>query len=62
MGISEMALIAGLIARTLRNRDDESELRAVRDEVATLCSKFRAVSRDGLIGEPRGLAALTRAR
>jgi glycine hydroxymethyltransferase len=36
----EMAVIAGLIARALRHRDDEAELAAVRDEVATLCSKF----------------------
>jgi glycine hydroxymethyltransferase len=36
----EMAAIAGLIARALRCREDESELDAVRDDVATLCSKF----------------------
>jgi glycine hydroxymethyltransferase len=36
----EMAVIAGLIARALRHRDDDAELAAVRDEVATLCSKF----------------------
>jgi glycine hydroxymethyltransferase len=36
----EMAVIAGLIARALRHRDDDTELAAVRDEVATLCSKF----------------------
>jgi glycine hydroxymethyltransferase len=36
----EMAAIAGLIARALRHRDDDTELAAVRDEVATLCSKF----------------------
>jgi glycine hydroxymethyltransferase len=40
MGAEEMAAIAGLIARALRGRDDEAELAAVRDEVATLCSKF----------------------
>ena len=36
----EMATIAALIARALRGREDEAELAAVRDEVATLCSKF----------------------
>jgi glycine hydroxymethyltransferase len=36
----EMAEIAGLIARSLRCRDDATELAAVRDDVATLCSKF----------------------
>lgn len=36
----EMAEIARLIARTLRHRDDPAEVAAVRDEVATLCSKF----------------------
>jgi glycine hydroxymethyltransferase len=37
---AEMATIAGFIGRTLRCRDDEAELAAVRDEVGTLCSKF----------------------
>jgi glycine hydroxymethyltransferase len=36
----EMAAIAGLIARALRHRADDAELAAVRDDVATLCSKF----------------------
>ena len=36
----EMAEIGALIARALRHRDDDSELAAVRDAVATLCSKF----------------------
>ncbi len=36
----EMAVIAGLIARALRHRADDAELAAVRDDVATLCSKF----------------------
>jgi glycine hydroxymethyltransferase len=36
----EMAEIANLIGRTLRNRDDEAEVAAVRHDVATLCSKF----------------------
>jgi glycine hydroxymethyltransferase len=40
MGPAEMATIATLIGRVLRHRDDEAELAAVRDEVATLCSKF----------------------
>jgi glycine hydroxymethyltransferase len=36
----EMAVVAGLIARALRHRADDAELAAVRDEAATLCSKF----------------------
>jgi len=36
----EMAEIAALIGRALRGRDDDTELAAVRAEVATLCSKF----------------------
>jgi glycine hydroxymethyltransferase len=36
----EMDAIARLIARALRHRDDDTELAAVRDEVATLCSKY----------------------
>ncbi|HSH61486.1 MAG TPA: serine hydroxymethyltransferase [Acidimicrobiales bacterium] len=40
MGAEEMAAIAVLIARALRASDDEAELAAVCDEVATLCSKF----------------------
>ena len=40
MGEGEMEQVAGLIGRALRCRDDESEIRAVRDEVVTLCSKF----------------------
>ena len=36
----EMAVVAGLIARALRHRTDDAELAAVREEVATLCSKF----------------------
>jgi glycine hydroxymethyltransferase len=40
MGPAEMAAIAALIGRVLRKRDDHAELAAVRDEVATLCSKF----------------------
>ena len=37
---TEMAQIAGFIARALRARDDDTELAAVREEVATLCSKL----------------------
>jgi glycine hydroxymethyltransferase len=36
----EMAQIAALIHRVLVSRDDESEVAAVRDEVAALCSKY----------------------
>ncbi|HZD66328.1 MAG TPA: serine hydroxymethyltransferase [Acidimicrobiales bacterium] len=36
----EMAHIAGLIGRTLRNRRDDAEVAAVAEEVAVLCSKF----------------------
>jgi glycine hydroxymethyltransferase len=36
----EMAEIARLIGRALRGRDDESELAAVRKEVAALCARF----------------------
>jgi glycine hydroxymethyltransferase len=37
---TEMAQIAGFLARALRARDDDAELAAVREEVATLCSKL----------------------
>jgi glycine hydroxymethyltransferase len=40
MGPAEMEIIAGLIGRTLRARGDESEVLAVRSEVATLCAAF----------------------
>jgi len=36
----EMEQIAELIARVLRRPDDAGELTAVRDLVASLCSKF----------------------
>ena len=36
----EMAEVAILISRVLRSPGDEGELRAVRDDVAVLCSKF----------------------
>ena len=38
----EMVQIAELIARTLRNREDEQQISAVREEVAELCSRFPA--------------------
>ena len=36
----EMAVIAELIARALRNREDADALAAVRGDVAELCAKF----------------------
>ena len=36
----EMATISALVGRTLRCRDDEAEITAVRDEVRDLCSRF----------------------
>ena len=36
----EMAEIAGFLARTLRGRDDDSVVEAVRADVAELCGKF----------------------
>jgi glycine hydroxymethyltransferase len=41
MGPDEMALIARLIGNTLRSRDDEGVITAVRAEVAELCAAFR---------------------
>ncbi len=38
----EMAIIASLIARALRGRDDVAELEVVRKEVADLCARFPA--------------------
>src|SRR5215216_7903902 len=38
----EMAIIAGLIARALRDRESPSSLADVRADVATLCAKFPA--------------------
>ena len=38
----EMVQIAELIARTLRNREDEQQISAVREEVAELCRRFHA--------------------
>jgi glycine hydroxymethyltransferase len=38
----EMATIASLLARTLRDRDDDARLRSIRAEVAELCGRFPA--------------------
>jgi glycine hydroxymethyltransferase len=40
MGETEMTVIAGLIARALRHRQDDTELAAVHDDVVNLCEKF----------------------
>ena len=40
MGPDEMGLIAGMIGRTLRQRDDEGTVVGVRSEVADLCGRF----------------------
>jgi glycine hydroxymethyltransferase len=40
MGAGEMAEIAAMIGRVLRNVDDESVAREVKDQAAALCSKF----------------------
>ena len=40
MGPDEMRTIGRLIGRTLRSREDEAVLRAVRDEVRELCGAF----------------------
>ncbi len=40
MGVEEMPVVAGLLARALRERGDEAALAGVKDEVAALCSKF----------------------
>ena len=45
MAEPEMAEIATLTGRALRHRADPAELAAVRDAVATLCSKFTPYSR-----------------
>ncbi len=42
MGVGEMADIATLIGRVLRDPERESERAAVREEVANLCGKFSA--------------------
>ncbi|CAG4929442.1 MULTISPECIES: serine hydroxymethyltransferase [Acidithrix] len=40
MGADEMKLVATLIGRSLRHRDDEKYLQSIREEVGILCSKF----------------------
>jgi len=40
MGTAEMAIIAALIGRTLRERDDEAQVSAIRAEVGELCAAF----------------------
>jgi glycine hydroxymethyltransferase len=40
MGETEMRLVADLLVRTLKARDDEGEIAAVRSEVAALCASF----------------------
>jgi glycine hydroxymethyltransferase len=40
MGEDEMRVVATLLARALRSRDDEAELARVREEVRVLCGKF----------------------
>ena len=37
---AEMPVIAGLIARALRGRDDAAELEVVRKDVDALCARF----------------------
>ncbi|MGH9020318.1 MAG: hypothetical protein ACRDV0_04800 [Acidimicrobiales bacterium] len=45
MGAAEFAQIAGLMARTLRHRDDDSWLVATRSEVLELCARFNPYAR-----------------
>jgi glycine hydroxymethyltransferase len=40
MGAAEMPVVASLIARSLRSRDDQAALAALRSEVADLCKRF----------------------
>jgi len=47
MGPVEMGLIAGMIGRTLRQRDDEAAVADVRSEVADLCGRFTPYSPAG---------------
>jgi glycine hydroxymethyltransferase len=47
MAEPEMGEIAALLSRALRHRRDETELAAVREAVATLCSKFTPYPRPG---------------
>jgi glycine hydroxymethyltransferase len=57
----EMAEIATLIGRVLRRPDDAAAIQAVRDEVATLCSKFTPYPGPAPSpGRPSGPALLAR--
>ena len=47
MGPDEMALIAEMIGRTLRQRDDEGTVAEVRSEVVDLCGRFTPYSLAG---------------
>ena len=47
MGPEEMGLIAGMIGRTLRQRDDEAVVSEVRSDVADLCGRFTPYSLAG---------------
>ena len=47
MGSAEMGLIAALIGRTLRQRDDEGAVADVRSEVSDLCRRFTPYSLAG---------------
>lgn len=47
MGPEEMGLIAGMIGRTLRYRDDEAVVAEVRSDVADLCGRFTPYSLAG---------------
>jgi glycine/serine hydroxymethyltransferase len=40
MGVSEMSTIASLIARAIRDGEDDSKAAAIRNEVYSLTSKF----------------------
>jgi glycine/serine hydroxymethyltransferase len=40
MGEPEMTVVAGLLARALRSRDDADELQSVREEVRSLRKSF----------------------
>ncbi|WP_420437659.1 serine hydroxymethyltransferase [Candidatus Poriferisocius sp.] len=44
MGLEEMGLIATMIGRTLRQRDDETAVAEVRSEVVGLCGRFTPYS------------------
>ena len=47
MGPEEMGLIADMIGRTLRQRDDEGVVAEVRAEVSDLCGRFTPYSLAG---------------